>query len=114
MQGWRVGTTQELRFQAAIRSDMGSVILQAVDLLMLRTRIFWLRNIQRLEVPYHKEVDLLMLRNSVFRWRNFMYAYCDLRGLRLSDVQESRYEAWKRLYMGCAVLLGGRFFDIQE
>ena len=37
----------------------------------------------------------------------------DLKELRLSDAQESRYEAWNRLYMGSAVLLGGRFADVQ-
>ena len=38
----------------------------------------------------------------------------DQGGLRLSDAQESRYEAWKHVYMGCAVLLGVRFTDVQE
>ena len=38
----------------------------------------------------------------------------DLKELPLSDAQELRYEDWKRLYIGSAVLLGSRFADVQE
>ena len=36
----------------------------------------------------------------------------DMKGLRFPDAQESRFHAWKRSYMGIAVLQGCRFADI--
>ncbi len=37
-----------------------------------------------------------------------------MKGLRFADSQESRFQASKRSNMSSAVLVGGRFVDIQE
>ena len=37
-----------------------------------------------------------------------------MKGLRFAETQESCFEAWKRLHMGCAALLCRRFADAQE
>ena len=40
LKGCRLATSQESHFQAARRSDMSSAILQEVDMLILRNRVF--------------------------------------------------------------------------
>ncbi len=37
-----------------------------------------------------------------------------MKGLRFAGTKESCFEAWKRLHVGCAALLCGRFADVQE
>ena len=38
----------------------------------------------------------------------------DMKGLRFSDAQEWRYQAWNRSHMGSAVVQEGRFDEVQE
>ena len=37
-----------------------------------------------------------------------------MKGLRFPNTQESRFETWKRSYMGSSAMLFGRFDDSQE
>ena len=105
--------SQESRIQAAKRSEMGTAVPQAVDFLILRNRESCLRDIQRPGVPSRKDLICWCYGIAYSGWETSDMGSVDLKELRSSDAQESRYEAWNRLYMDSAVLLGGRFADVQ-
>ena len=66
--------------------------------------VLWLRNVQITAVPSCKRVDLLMLRNRVFRVRNVKYGqYCEVRKL-IYDAQESLIQFAKRSNVVSAAL----------
>ena len=78
--------------------------------MIFKNRVFKLRNVQKWAVSSLKGVDLLKLRNR----ETFRNGHADIKGLRISDAEESTFQACKRSYMGSAVLQCGRLNDIQE
>ncbi len=59
-----------IEFSGSKLSDKCSNILKSDDLLMLRNRVFTVRNFVIWAVLSSNDVDLLMLKNRVFRKRN--------------------------------------------
>ena len=95
--------------------DMSNVSCKRVGLLMLRNRVFMMRNFEIWAFLSSNEVDLLMLRNRVFRLRNVQKrAVPSRKGGRFADAQESRLQGAARSQMVSAVLQGGWFSDAQE
>ena len=67
LQGCLLSNCLQWPIVATKRSDKSSAILQEGYLLMLRNRVFWVRNVEEWAVLSSNEVDLPMLRNRVFR-----------------------------------------------
>ena len=67
LQGGRFATEQESRFQAAKRLDMRSASFKKFGLLMLRNRVYRMRNADIWAELSSNEFDLLMVRICVFR-----------------------------------------------
>ena len=85
-----------------------------VDLLMLRNRVFMVRNAEILRVLSSNEADLLMKRNRVFSLRNVqIWALSSRKDFNLL-ILRNRLEAWKISLISCYALLGGRFADDQK
>ena len=81
---------------------------------MLTLCVLRLIIVQICVMPSCKAVDLQLLRNRVFRLRNVHICACHPGRGSFADAQESRFQAWKRSYMGSAALIGCRFADVQE
>ena len=62
---------QVWHFQAAKRSDMSSTIMQEGRFADAQESRFQTRNVQKCANLFRKWVDLLMLRKRVFKLRNF-------------------------------------------
>ena len=70
MKGLRFTDTQESCFEAWKRSHMGYSALLCGDLLILKNRVFSLRNVQIWEVLFWKVVVLLIFSNFVSKLQN--------------------------------------------
>ena len=70
MKGLRYADTQVSCVEACKRSHMGCSACYMVDLLILRNRVFWLRNFQILLVLSWEVAVLFIFTNSVFKPQN--------------------------------------------
>ena len=119
---------------------MGSAFPPVFILLMLRNRLFTLRNVEMWAVPSCMDFDLLIVRNRVFRfpdvqiWLALSWDFVDLlifrncvfklENVHISTVpnckgldlltQEWHFQSGKRSDKSSTTLQEGRFADAQE
>ena len=83
-------------------------------MLILRKRVLKLGYVHVWVVPPSYVVDLLILRNRVFRLRNVEISVAVMEGGRSADIHEFCFQAAKLSDMDCVELQGGLFADCQK
>ena len=80
-------------------------------MLILRKRVLKLGYVHIWVVPPSYVVDLLILRNRVFRLRNVEILFAVMEGVRSAVIHEFSFQAAKSSDMDCAELQAGLFAD---
>ena len=93
LEGGRSADIHEFIFQAAGLSDMDCVELQWFSLLIVRNGIFKSRNVQIIAVPSCKRIECCCSLIVVSECETVKYVQCVQQCRRFPDTQESRFRA---------------------